>query len=84
MEAGGFEPPSRNISGRASTCLVAFLSLDQAGAKRQAPAVTSSRLISPLRHEQPANAIPLFDALYGPARKKPYGRAAYLGRHSQL
>ena len=36
MEAGGFEPPSRDILGQASTCLVVHLNFAQDNAKRQA------------------------------------------------
>ena len=53
MEAGGFEPPSRDISSRASTCLVAYLKFARIHAKRQAYIFASSRLISLLRHEHP-------------------------------
>lgn len=42
MEAGGFEPPSRDISGQASTCIVVFLSFAPAGVKRQTPAFAIS------------------------------------------
>jgi len=69
MEAGGFEPPSRDISGRASTCLVDFLTFAQTAAKRQAPAFTISRLVSPLRREKSAKAILLSDAADKPAEK---------------
>ena len=78
MEAGGFEPPSRDISGQASTCIVVCLYLARASAKRQAPAFASPRLISPSRHERPAKAIPLFDALEEPAGNSPSGRAALI------
>ena len=67
MEAGGFEPPSRDISGQASTCLVVYLYLARASVKRQALAFASSQSISPLCHERPTWAILLFDALYKPA-----------------
>lgn len=53
VEAGGFEPPSRDISGQASTCLVVFLSFAPAGAKRQAPAFASS-----LKSRYPAANMP--------------------------
>ena len=36
MEAGGFEPPSRDVSSQASTCLVALLKFASSIAKRQA------------------------------------------------
>jgi hypothetical protein len=67
MEAGGFEPPSRDISGQASTYIVAFLSFTVDIAKRQALSIAISRLDSPLRHERTASAIPLSDAQRSPA-----------------
>ena len=42
MEAGGVEPPSRDISGHASTCLVVRLRFAPTTAKRQAAVVASS------------------------------------------
>ena len=54
MEAGGVEPPSRDISGQASTCLVAYFKFTQAVAKRQAIAIAISELFSPLRPERSA------------------------------
>ena len=42
LEAGGFEPPSRDISSPASTCLVVCFGLAQAPAKRRAGALASS------------------------------------------
>ena len=80
MEAGGFEPPSRDISGQASTCIVVYLILARPSAERQALELASPRLISPSRHERPAKAIPLFDALEEPAGNSPSGRAALIRR----
>jgi len=59
MEAGGFEPPSRDASKQASTCLVALLFSSPCQApKRQAPGSAisvSSRLAGPKnRLSQPA------------------------------
>ena len=76
MEAGGFEPPSRDISGWASTCLVVYLKFARAAAKRQAYAFAISRLNSPFASRTPASAIPLCDAPDRPAGKSPPGRAA--------
>ncbi len=42
MEAGGFEPPSRDVSKQASTCLVAYFNLALLIAKRQAFSWASS------------------------------------------
>ena len=78
MEAGGFEPPSRDISGQASTCIVVYLYLARPSAKRQALELASPQLISPSRHERPAKAIPLSDALEEPAGNSPSGRAALI------
>ena len=47
MEAGGIEPPSRDGSRRASTCVVGRLNLGAAGAGRQAPAFPSLTVGSP-------------------------------------
>ena len=80
MEAGGFEPPSRDISGQASTCIVVYLILARPSAKRQALELASPRLISPSRHERPAKAIPLCDALDKAAGKTLSGRAALIRR----
>ena len=41
LEAGGFEPPSRDISDQTSTCVVAYLNLVSSPAKRQACESTS-------------------------------------------
>ena len=51
MEAGGIEPPSRDGSKSASTCIVDLLYLGSAGAGRQAPAFPSPTVGSP-RHGQ--------------------------------
>ena len=84
MEAGGFEPPSRDISGRASTCLVVFLRFACGIAKRQALPLAISRLISPLRHEKPVKTIPLIGALCEFAGVIHKDGLLYLGSHSQL
>ena len=76
LEAGGFEPPSRDISGRVSTCLVVYLIFARVAAKRQAYTFAISRLNSPFASRTPASAIPLFDAPDRPAGKSPPGRAA--------
>ena len=44
MEAGGFEPPSRDISSQASTCLVAYLKFAPDNTKRQVSPFASSQL----------------------------------------
>ena len=41
MEAGGIEPPSRDVSRQASTCLVAHLKFALSVAERQAPDAAS-------------------------------------------
>jgi len=57
LEAGGFEPPSRDVSRQASTCLVAYLNFALLAAKRQASGsaiLESSRLSGPKnRFSQP-------------------------------
>ncbi len=84
MEAGGFEPPSRDISGWASTCLVVYLKFARAAAKRQAYAFAISRLNSPLRREHPHRlsrcVTPLTDLQEKVRRDGPLN----LGSHLQL
>ena len=66
MEAGGFEPPSRDISDQASTCLVAFLKFAQKNAKRQAFIFAISQSFSHLRHENPQTLSRFLTPLIGP------------------
>ena len=58
MEAGGFEPPSRDISKQASTCLVTFLNFASLTAKQQAvksaSPIVSYQLGSNIQAGQPA------------------------------
>ena len=51
MEAGGFEPPSRDASGQATTCLVAYLFFAFLNARRQAlsSAIAEYNLFPPAR-----------------------------------
>ena len=69
MEAGGFEPPSRDASGRASTCLVGFLKFASSAANRQASDSTRPVSFHPSWTGQPAGASLLFDALARPTGK---------------
>jgi hypothetical protein len=75
MEAGGVEPPSRDISGLASTCLVDYLRFAPQTAKRQAVCFASS-----LKFRRSAtniqNRYPAIGALVKPAGKNLTGRAA--------
>ncbi len=83
MEAGGFEPPSRDISGQASTCLVVFLKFARDSAKRQALSVGISRSVSPLRHEHPQRLARCLTPFPDPQAKS--GRMGRrLGSHLQL
>jgi len=59
MEAGGFEPPSRDISGQASTCVVGHLRFARAAADRQAAAFARFAMVSPPCRERFRAAIPL-------------------------
>ena len=63
MEAGGFEPPSRNVSKQASTCLVGHLYLALPNADQQAFSSASSLYFLHCIDEPPCSAIPHFDAL---------------------
>ena len=83
MEAGGFEPPSRDISGQASTCLVAFLKFARDTAKRQALSLAISQSVSPLRHEHPQRLARCLTP-YPNAQAKSGRTGRRLGSHSQL
>ncbi len=52
LEARGFEPLSRDISGRSSTCVVVILGFAQRHAQRQACRIAISQRISPWRCEK--------------------------------
>ncbi len=52
LEARGFEPLSRDISGRSSTCVVVILGFAQRYAQRQAYRIAISQRISPWRCEK--------------------------------
>ncbi len=83
MEAGGFEPPSRYISGKASTCLVGYLNFALMYANRQADTVASP-LSFTFASRTSAKAIPLSDVQSTAVRRAVPERAAYLGCHAQL
>ena len=55
MEAGGVEPPSRDISGHASTCLVVYQRFAPQTAKRQAIcfAISLSFAVAAANAQQP-------------------------------
>ena len=78
MEAGGFEPPSRDVLRQASTCLVALLFFALPNAKRQAPDSAISELILPCRPEQPARPACYLTPFSGPQAKPE--RTGYLIR----
>ena len=69
MEAGGFEPPSRDVSRQASTCLVALLKFALLIAKRQAfnSAISGLNLTKSARTTDSTSL--LSDALTQPADK---------------
>ncbi len=70
MEAGGFEPPSRDVSRQASTCLVvSFTIFALLSAKRQARnlAISGLSLAAPAR--KTGSASLLVYALAGPTGK---------------
>jgi len=69
MEAGGFEPPSRDVLRQASTRLVALLFFALPNAKRQAPDSAISELILPCRPEQPAGPACCLTPFSGPQAK---------------
>ena len=83
MEAGGFEPPSRNILGQASTCLVVYLIFAYDIAKRQALSLAISQSVSPLRHEHPQRLARCLTP-YPDAQAKSGRAGRRLGSHSQL
>ena len=84
MEAGGFEPPSRDISGRASTCLVVNLKFARVYAKRQAYTFAISRLNSPLRRENPHRLSRSLAPLTDPQERVRRDGPLNLGSHLQL
>jgi len=63
MEAGGFEPPSRDASKQASTCLVVLSFFASPRAKRQAPGSAISEFVLSRRPEQPLRAACFYDTL---------------------
>ena len=69
MEAGGFEPPSRDASRQASTCLVAFLIFALLIAKRQAFNSAISGLDLTPQAQTTLEASLLIDALILPTDK---------------
>ena len=66
MEAGGVEPPSRDISGQASTCIVACLGFAPTSAKRQAFVFASSLLF----HNPAANIQGCYPAARRPCETR--------------
>lgn len=81
MEAGGFEPPSRDVSRQASTCLVALFLFRVVKRQTTGFRLGYFELVSPSRPEKPAQYSPLFDALIrsageiwknGPLIKQPW------------
>jgi len=83
MEAGGFEPPSRDVSRQASTCLVAFLCFASLSAKRQALNSAISEKSRRSRPEKPARPACWLTPLPNPQAKS--GRTGcYLSSHAQL
>ena len=75
MEAGGVEPPSRDISGHASTCIVVLSRFARYTAKRQAIYVASSLKF---RHcaANTRNDYPAIGALVSVTGRTLTGRAA--------
>jgi hypothetical protein len=59
MEAGGFEPPSRDVSKQASTCLVVLLFFALSSAKQQAfdSAISEFNLALPARKTGSASLL---------------------------
>jgi hypothetical protein len=76
MEAGGFEPPSRDISGRASTCLVVLLRFRAGGGQTTGFRHCYFAIDFASASRTPAATIPLFDAHDQPAGGGQSGRAA--------
>lgn len=75
MEAGGFEPPSRDISGQASTCVVGHLRFARMAAERQAAIVaTFAWFRRPAANTQ--GRYPTVVVLARPMGGGPAGRAA--------
>ena len=66
MEAGGFEPPSRDASRQASTCLVALLQFALPTARRQAAGSAISGFVLATRPEKPRSAARYLTPISGP------------------
>jgi hypothetical protein len=69
MEAGGFEPPSRDVSRQASTCLVALLAFALPSAKRQALGSAISVNLTTTGPNKPAEPACYLTPFSGPQAK---------------
>jgi len=69
MEAGGFEPPSRDVSRQASTCLVALLSFHLVKRQNDRLSTRLFRIVLALPARTTDSASLLFDALTRPTGK---------------
>ena len=76
MEAGGFEPPSRDVSRQASTCVVARLRFRVTERRTTGSRIGYSGASRLRRPGRPTKTSPLIGALAGPAGRNPTGRAA--------
>jgi hypothetical protein len=69
MEAGGFEPPSRDVSRQASTCLVALLEIRFVNRQTTGSKLSYFDGFSPKPYRKTGSASLLCDALTKPAGK---------------
>ena len=67
MEAGGFEPPSRDVSRQASTCLVVLLKFRLTLRRATGSGIGYSGKVSRSKPGRPGTLSPLIGALTKPA-----------------
>lgn len=84
MEAGGFEPPSRDVSRQASTCLVALLRFRLARRQTTGSWFGYFGKVSRRRPEQPAQPACCVTPLPNPQAKSGRTDLPKLGGHAQL
>jgi integrase len=84
LEAGGFEPPSRDVSRSASTCVVARLRVRLAKRRTTGSPLSYSGASRHRRPGRPTRASPLIDALVRPAGAVRQDGQRYLRRHGIL
>ena len=83
MEAGGIEPPSRDVFQRASTCVVGHLSFAVNVSGLQDTSKARLTISHPTCVNQPSQASPLTSLISTSGRRGMNG-SPYLGGHAQL